>query len=328
MLSDNYTDGFNGTFTLSSQKDLEWTKTINSQWEDREAYLEAVDKANRGEELTDGDIQALEAYAKNHPNEKLSDPMIGAINAYYQNKGIAITISNTSSTDSNDVTPSTANTILQYLSTIGDVIKGAGGWVMTNGIKTLANITGKITLAVQDGASGFIILNSETRLYKYALPRAIEAIGNGSTLGTIGKVLSNPYTQVLAFGVGVWDDVANKDKTLGQGITHTAASTAVGLGVSALTTAAIGALATNPVGWAALAGAAVGFGAVKLFEWGYDNNFLGMQDKLDAAGDWLDSHVIDQAKETAADVKDWAEDTAGKVGEAVSSGLKSINPFD
>ncbi|MGT2883750.1 hypothetical protein ACVRZS_02175 [Streptococcus ferus] len=45
-------------------------------------------------------------------------------------------------------------------------------------------------------------------------------------------------------------------------------------------------------------------------------------------GDWLDNHVIDQAKETAADVKDWAEDTSGKVGEAVSSGLKSINPFD
>ncbi|MGT2883743.1 hypothetical protein ACVRZS_02140 [Streptococcus ferus] len=62
MLSDNYTDGFNGTFTLSSQKDLEWTKTINSQWEDREAKLAKTNTEQSAEELANaGGITYSEA---------------------------------------------------------------------------------------------------------------------------------------------------------------------------------------------------------------------------------------------------------------------------
>ncbi|MGT2930051.1 hypothetical protein ACVR1G_07470 [Streptococcus dentasini] len=65
--------GFNGSFTMPSKKDLEWTKTINSQWDEREAYQAALEKIGNGEELSDKDKKAIEVYKKNHPNIKVDD---------------------------------------------------------------------------------------------------------------------------------------------------------------------------------------------------------------------------------------------------------------
>ena len=53
---------FNGTFTLPSQKELEWTKTVNSQWEDREAKLAKTNMEQSAEELANaGGITYSEA---------------------------------------------------------------------------------------------------------------------------------------------------------------------------------------------------------------------------------------------------------------------------
>ncbi|MGT2930036.1 hypothetical protein ACVR1G_07395, partial [Streptococcus dentasini] len=324
--------GFNGSFTMPSKKDLEWTKTINSQWDERdrrltEAYQSVVRKVSNGEELTDSDIKALITYAQNHPNTQLSTPMMNAINTYYTNHGV-----NVPTKESNkDSGPSIANTILQYMSNIGDLVKGAGGWVVSSGTDRLAKIISKITVASQGGAGGFVILDTGKRLYRNGYQKGLATVSKGNAISKFGRVLSNPYVQLAAFGVGVWNDVANKGKTVGQGITHTGASTAVGLGTSALTTAVITGIAGGPVGWAALAGAAVGYGAVQLFELGYDHNFLGMQDGLDAAGEWIDKgagKAKDWVEDNAGKAKDWVEDKADKVGDAISSGISAINPFD
>ncbi|EHJ52055.1 T7SS effector LXG polymorphic toxin [Streptococcus macacae] len=70
--------GFNGTFTLPSKKELAWTKTIKSQWEQREAYLAAAAKVNKGDKLTDKDAKAIKAYQKNHPGLNIDKSVIKA----------------------------------------------------------------------------------------------------------------------------------------------------------------------------------------------------------------------------------------------------------
>ncbi|MGT2883511.1 T7SS effector LXG polymorphic toxin [Streptococcus ferus] len=73
---------FNGIFTLPSKKDLAWTKTVNSQWEEREAYLEAVDKVKKGKALKAKDVKAIERYQKKHPNVKLDKTVEEAQKVY------------------------------------------------------------------------------------------------------------------------------------------------------------------------------------------------------------------------------------------------------
>jgi hypothetical protein len=79
------------------------------------------------------------------------------------------------------------------------------------------------------------------------------------------------------------------------------------------------ALGSNPVGWAAVgiaaAGVAVSVGATNLFNLAYENNFLGVQDGLDWAGQQIDKGL------------DWASDQLSNAGEAINSGLDFINPF-
>ncbi|MEY8701307.1 T7SS effector LXG polymorphic toxin [Streptococcus ferus] len=77
---------FNGTFTLPSKKDLAWTKTVNSQWEEREAYLEAVDKVKKGKALKAKDVKAIERYQKKHPNVKIDQSILEAKDNYEAKK--------------------------------------------------------------------------------------------------------------------------------------------------------------------------------------------------------------------------------------------------
>ncbi|SQF39436.1 T7SS effector LXG polymorphic toxin [Streptococcus ferus] len=77
---------FNGTFTLPSKKDLAWTKTVNSQWEDREAYLEVVDKVKKGKALKAKDVKAIERYQKKHPNVKIDQSILEAKDNYEAKK--------------------------------------------------------------------------------------------------------------------------------------------------------------------------------------------------------------------------------------------------
>ena len=112
-------------------------------------------------------------------------------------------------------------------------------------------------------------------------------------------------------------------------------STGIGWGAG-IGTAAIGAfLVSNPVGWVTAGVAVAGFAASAIvglvFETAYENNFLGLQDGLDAAGDWLDNTGKSVGKAVSKGIdsaKNWAKDTADSVGDAISGGISALNPFD
>ena len=75
----------------------------------------------------------------------------------------------------------------------------------------------------------------------------------------------------------------------------------------------------------------VGTAASWAFNKAYENNFLGLQDGLDAAGDWLDNAGKSVGKAVSKGIdsaKNWAKDAADGVGDAISGGISALNPFD
>ena len=111
----------------------------------------------------------------------------------------------------------------------------------------------------------------------------------------------------LFAGVGLYSgyqsDIDN-GKTGGQAVAHNLAGLGGGALGAAFTYGATVLLGASPVGWAAAAGIGISFVATFTFEYLYDNNKFGIQDKIDKVGETLD-----------------------KVGEAISSGWDAINPF-
>lgn len=107
---------------------------------------------------------------------------------------------------------------------------------------------------------------------------------------------------------------------------HNAVSTGVGIA----TTLAVGALVSNPAGWAILAGAAAGTVVTGLFNLAYDNNFLGLKDDLDYVGKKIDDgldYVGKRATEFKGNVKKTVSNIVHHPGEAIKRGLDAINPF-
>src|SRR5699024_8446552 len=148
-----------------------------------------------------------------------------------------------------------------------------------------------------------------------------------SSVRTAGKAIGKGFIG-LGFGLGMYADIAEKDKTWGEAITHNVVATGIGVGstmgtATVLTTAATAVIGATPVGWAAVGIAAgatvVGVVATNTFNYLYDHNILGFQDGLDWAGQQID--------EGFRTVKETATNFAEDVGEAFQSGLDAINPF-
>ena len=83
-----------------------------------------------------------------------------------------------------------------------------------------------------------------------------------------GKVLKygkavGPAFGAAGMGYGVYDDLANNDKTAGEALAHNGTSLMVGVG----TTVGLGLLVSNPVGWAAAGVVAAGAVATVGFEY-------------------------------------------------------------
>lgn len=115
-------------------------------------------------------------------------------------------------------------------------------------------------------------------------------IENGSKFAKGGKYLGKGVAGV-GFGIGMYDDMANDDKTVGEALSHNALTTGIGTGAGIATSATIVALASNPVGWAALGGLAVGIIFSNLTDLAYQNNFLGIKDKTDWVGHKIDDGI-------------------------------------
>ncbi|MFV8213876.1 hypothetical protein ACMZ6Y_07740, partial [Streptococcus pluranimalium] len=147
-------------------------------------------------------------------------------------------------------------------------------------------------------------------------------VSHGSNITSVGKGVGGVLTG-LGFGLGMYNDIVNNDKTVGQALVHNGLSTGLSWGTASL----VGLAFTNPVGWVAVgAGAlslAAGWTVSRLFDLAYENNFLGLQDGLDTAGEWLDDagKSVGQAlSKGIEDTKNWASDMSDSIGNAVSDG--------
>ncbi|KXT77440.1 hypothetical protein STRDD11_02624 [Streptococcus sp. DD11] len=273
-----------------------------------------IDKVDAGKELTDEETKTLQEYGSRYPNSNLLENVKHALDQNEAKKNIEKQkeVDNSSVQQTNEFAKK-GNSWLENATNFGEGIGEAGKWLLSKSAKTLSELTRASTVASQGGPNGFVMLGEN--LSRVARNNAQSA----AKMAKVGKILDNPITKVLGFGFGVWNDVANEGKTLGQAVVHTGASTAVGWAASGVTSGAIAMLAGGPVGWAGLAGFAVGYGAVKLFEWGYENNAFGMRDTLDNVG-----KELDKGMKAAGD---WIGDTVSGIGQAFSGGLASLNPF-
>ncbi|MBC1936479.1 hypothetical protein HCA69_08890 [Listeria grandensis] len=214
------------------------------------------------------------------------------------------------------------NKILNIFSTAGDVI-GQGVTYVKDELNfgdilltmsqsfggAIVKYSGRIGISGPGGPGDFVMM----------APKAVQASKWGAGLvknaGRASWVLAGVTTII-----GIQDDMQNNDKSLGQAVTHNVVGTGLAIGSSIL----VGALvSSNPIGWGFAAGVLVGAG----FNWAYDNNFLGLQDGLDWAGDRLDDG-LHWAGDKLGEGLDLAKEKLGDVGEAISGTISSINPFD
>ena len=311
----NSFSSYNGTFSLPSQEELAWTTTITTAWASYStvnSYQNVLTKVNNGEDLTDADVQAIYAYAKLYPNEPLNQKLLDSLKGFVEKLK--------DSYEENSTSYDLYATVVEQL---GIGVQRIGGLV-----SIFEGIRGPSTVDTNGVSTAFVIVNQS------GVGQSL--ISNGSKLASWGK-WGGRALMGIGFGLGMYDDMANKDKTVGQAVVHSGLSTGIGIGSGAVAISAVtSALAlSNPVGLAAIGVAAVGFAAgyaaTKIFETAYDNNFLGLQDNLDAVGNWLDNtgeSIGEAVYKGAKSAKNWAKGTADNIGDAISGSISTLNLFD
>ena len=292
---------------------MKWAEEVNGKWKEREvvnAYNIAIKKSENGQDLTGDDIEAINNYAQSHPNEPINQKLLEAIKNFMD-----------TSKEWYDGNSTKLDIVKEVSEQRGLGIQRLGGL-----ITILEGIKGPATTNAQGVSTAFVLVNKNGIGQAWAQAGSKAAsFAKGAGYGLIG----------LGFGLGMYDDIVNKDKTIGQAIVHNGLSTGLTWGAGAATTALAVAALSNPVGWAAVGVAAASFAAgyiVNLaFETAYNNNFLGLRDGVDAVGDWLDDASTKVGKSFVKGVegaKNWVNDVTDSVGDAISGGLSALNPFD
>ncbi|NQM14681.1 hypothetical protein HO422_11515, partial [Streptococcus suis] len=272
------------------------------------AYRSLQEKIANGGKFTHNDIDTVLQYAEKHPEVALSPELLNGINGF---------LSETQKRyDKNSTEFDLIATAIEQL---GIGIQRLGGL-----ITVIEGIKGPATTAADGTSTAFVMLDDVANGAGQAL------VSHGSNITSVGKGVGGVLTG-LGFGLGMYNDIVNNDKTVGQALVHNGLSTGLSWGTASL----VGLAFTNPVGWVAVgAGAlslAAGWTVSRLFDLAYDNNFLGLQDGLDTAGELLDEagKSVGQAlSKGIEDTKNWASDMSDSIGNAFSDGWSTINPFD
>lgn len=136
-------------------------------------------------------------------------------------------------------------------------------------------------------------------------------IENGSKFAKGGKYLGKGVAGV-GFGIGMYDDLANDDKTFGEALSHNGMTLAAG-SVAAF---GVAALVSNPVGWAVVGILTAGIIGSIVSDYLYQNNYFGIKDKVDWAG-----HKIDEGIDA---VNKTAEKAVDSVGNAIGDATKVL----
>ena len=302
------------TFVLPPKSEMKWAEEVNGKWKEREvvnAYNIAIKKSENGQDLTGDDIEAINNYAQSHPNEPINQKLLEAIKNFMD-----------TSKEWYDGNSTKLDIVKEVSEQLGLGIQRLGGL-----ITILEGIKGPATTNAQGVSTAFVLVNKNGIGQAWAQAGSKAAsFAKGAGYGLIG----------LGFGLGMYDDIVNKDKTVGQAIVHNGLSTGLTWGAGTLTTAVLTTfVVSNPVGWAAAGVAAASVVAGTLASWGfetaYNNNFLGLRDGVDAVGDWLDDASTKVGKSFVKGVegaKNWVNDVTDSVGDAISGGLSALNPFD
>lgn len=271
-------------FNIPSGKELDWAKVSHEKY--LKVAMGKIEQKAEKETLNKADFAVIKAYAKEHPEDDIP------------------------------------KSIMKYINDNKDSIKRDIGLDITSTLLEQGGINASkfgVFINTAGGVKGPAGPNSFVEVKRTSGNVFIE---NGSKFAKGGKYLGKGVAGV-GFGIGMYDDLANDDKTFGEALSHNALTTGIGTGAGIATSATIVALASNPVGWAALGGLAVGIGATHLADWAYQANILGLKDKTDWVGHKIDEGIDNFKKSTVSTV-----DSIGNVvGEATKSISNHINPM-
>ena len=194
----NSFSSYNGTFSLPSQEELAWTTTITTAWDSYStvnSYQNVLAKVNNGEDLTDADVQAVYAYAQLYPNEPLNQKLLDSLKGFVEELK--------DSYEENSTSYDLYATVVEQL---GIGVQRIGGLV-----SIFEGIRGPSTVDTNGVSTAFVIVNQS------GVGQTL--INNGSKLASWGKWGGRALTGI-GFGLGMYDDMANKDKTVGQAVVH------------------------------------------------------------------------------------------------------------
>ncbi len=266
-------------FNIPSGKELDWAKASHEKY--LKVAMGKIEHKAEKETLNKADFAVIKAYAKEHPEDDIP------------------------------------KSIMKYINDNKDSIKRDMGLDITSTLLEQGGINASkfgVFINTAGGVKGPAGPNSFVEVKRTSGNVFIE---NGSKFAKGGKYLGKGVAGV-GFALGMYDDLANDDKTVGEALSHNGMTLVAGIGGSAAVGAiAAIALSSNPVGWTVLAGLAVGSGLAFAADWAYQTNKLGLKDKTDWVG-----HKIDESIEVVGKSADSVRNT---VGEATKNIGKHIN---
>lgn len=328
---------FDGTFKVEGQ--APWANTINNEWTKRsevvQNYQNVLDKIKNKTELDEKDIKAIAEYGKRYPGKELPDNVKDAVRKYVESKfskNVDLSVlgeflENIRNTSLEEIAKDTISKLSSTNPQLSEYFK----------YFTTTDKFGNINMTYSGDSKGFsdalFKANAANLLKKFTISEInIPITGTNSSVGISG--ISSVF-----MGMDFLNNLQNENA--GRALVHTAATTAMtAVGVDMLTTGIVyvstgsgliasgatymvGLMATNPVGWAIIAGVGIAY----LSKIAYDNNFLGIKDIANDFGDnlnkgmeWVGDNIHSGLKKTG----EFIDSTLNGVGKSFDSGLKSI----
>jgi len=155
---------------------------------------------------------------------------------------------------------------------------------------------------------------------------------HGSKLQGAGHAIG-PLTSALGVSLGVYDDMENHDKSIGEALVHHLTS----LGTGLIGGAGGAAVVTIFGGSGLIVGGGsilLGTAAVGIFDMAYEHNFLKLQDGLDFVGrgaettvGWIESGLDNVGQAFNHGLEMWNE-SVDQVGQGIQNTLDAMNPFN
>ena len=211
---------------------------------EKSEYKKIVEKA-RKEKLSDEDVQILTKYGEKFPDVKIPEVVKKALKTYFEEINQQY--------EAHGQTLDNINTVIDML---GEGAVRFGGLIRR--IKPL--VSGPA------GPNSFVIVNPQS------IQKASDVVSAGSNISKYANRFGYALTGI-GFGLGMYDDMVNKDMTLTEAVGHNSIATGISLAIGAIGT---GLAAATPVGWMALGVMALSAGASWLageqYQKAYENN--------------------------------------------------------